>query len=152
MPAHPQPIEERLARYSIPEPNTGCVIWLGALSGPASHRYGYMYHRGKVRGAHVVAYELANGAVPDGLVLDHKCRMTVCINPDHLEPVTQGENIARGLAKEGTKARFAARTHFKCGHAIAPENTYVVGKRRERRCRSCNKADALRRWREKQDA
>jgi hypothetical protein len=46
--------------------------------------------------AHRVAYVLAKGAIPEGLVLDHLCRTPACVNPDHLEPVTNHENILRG--------------------------------------------------------
>lgn len=47
--------------------------------------------------AHRYAYEATNGAIPEGLVIDHLCRNRRCVNPDHLEPVTRSENVKRGL-------------------------------------------------------
>jgi hypothetical protein len=136
-------------RY-IPEPNSGCWLWLGALT---KDGYGMITIKNKQYYTHILLYEFTKGQIPEGLVLDHLCRNPCCCNPDHLEAVTQAENVARGLSPEKTRARFAAMTHFKkCGHPITPENTYIVGKRKERRCRICNKADALARYREKRDA
>lgn len=55
--------------------------------------------------AHRHAYEQANGPIPDGLVLDHLCRNRWCCNPDHLEPVTNEENIRRGESPPARNAR-----------------------------------------------
>jgi len=84
----------RLADLSIPEPNSGCFLWFGALNDGG---YGRIKHKMKFRRAHIVAWELAHGKVPDGLVIDHKCRVRCCVNPDHMELVTIGENIRRGV-------------------------------------------------------
>ena len=53
--------------------------------------------------AHRASYELAKGPIPDGMHLDHLCRVTCCINPDHLEPVTNRENARRGQAGDHMK-------------------------------------------------
>ena len=98
----------------VPEPNSGCWLWL--LGG--SDRYGKVRHDGRDRLAHIVAYELVNGPVPYGLVLDHKCRVTWCINPDHVEPVTQSVNVLRGKRS----ALKAPKTHCPRGHAYVPGN------------------------------
>ena len=121
------PVAERLGRLSIPEPNTGCLIWLGSLA----HGYGRI-GKSRQRGsryAHIVAYELANGPVPEGLQLDHKCRVRCCINPDHLEPVTQQENIRRG-ANMGQKK-------FVCDECGAPYEILQTSPRINRGCRAC---------------
>lgn len=60
--------------------------------------YGRYMHQKRMQLAHRVSYELLVGPVPDGLVIDHLCRNPSCVNPDHLEPVTNAENIRRGLA------------------------------------------------------
>lgn len=66
-------------------------------------RNGYGMERsaaGPMRSAHRLAYERAKGAIPAGLQIDHLCRVRECVNPDHLEAVSQRENIRRG---RGTK-------------------------------------------------
>jgi hypothetical protein len=81
----------------MPEPNTGCWLWLGSDSG---NGYGKVSIDGKDMMVHRVVYELLVGPIPDGLVLDHipRCRCRRCCNPDHLEPVTIQVNTHRGKA------------------------------------------------------
>lgn len=91
--------------------------------------------------AHRVMYEWLIGPIPDGLVIDHLCRNRACVNPAHMEPVTRGENVKRGVAAEATRARLAAQTHCKRGHEFTPENTYMgllsYGRGPVRVCRKC---------------
>lgn len=77
-----------------------CTCWLFTEAG-RENRNGYsrLYWQGKERMAHILSYEAHVGPVPSGLLVDHKCRMRCCINPDHLEPVTPRENTLRGEAK-----------------------------------------------------
>lgn len=75
--------------------------------------------------AHRLVYELLIGPVPDGLELDHLCRIRHCVRPDHLEPVTHAENMRR--------ARW---THCKHGHELTDENVYL-NPRGGRSCRQC---------------
>ncbi len=82
------------------------------------------------------------GEIPKGYVIDHLCRIRRCINPDHLEPVTIGENVRRGK-------KYNLKTHCKKGHLYDDSNTYhwtdsTGGK--HRKCRTCEKKRAELRW------
>lgn len=70
-----------------------CWLWTGAVSGG----YGSLGIDGKQYRAHRVAYEWLVGPIPTGLFLDHLCRTPLCVNPVHLEPVTNRENVMRGV-------------------------------------------------------
>lgn len=101
--------------------------------------YGSFRLNGKIRKAHRVAYELIKGKIPDGLVLDHLCRNTSCVNPNHLEPVTNKENVDRGISKDVNGRWQKAKTHCPNGHEYTPENTYYRKNRSHRECKSCIK-------------
>ncbi|MFL5911455.1 MAG: HNH endonuclease signature motif containing protein, partial [Gaiellaceae bacterium] len=121
-------------KYVVDEA-TGCWLWTGTKHG---HGYGIIKHgpaasRRSLR-AHRVAYELFVGPIPEGLELDHLCRVRHCVNPAHLEPVTTRENLLRG---ETLTARHAAKTHCDNGHEYTPENTRVSA-RGWRDCRTCS--------------
>lgn len=118
-----------------------CWTWNGDLD---RHGYGRFFAAEfKTRSAHRIGYMLLVGPIPDGLTLDHLCRNTRCVNPDHLEPVTQRVNNARSMSPS---AQHACKTHCDTGHEFTPENTYtyVRGGRRVRSCRTCNRAAVAR--------
>jgi hypothetical protein len=110
------------------EPNSGCWLWLGHL---CRKGYGRYKLRGKLNLAHRFAYEALAGAIPVGLQCDHLCRTRCCVNPEHLEPVTQAVNSARG------RSHWRERTHCPHGHEYAPENTARTKK--QRYCKECNR-------------
>lgn len=113
----------------IPEPNSGCWLWTGSIDRDG---YGQARHMGVVRRAHRILYEAERGPIPSGLVLDHKCRNPGCVNPDHLQPVTQGENLRRSpVTLNGVNA---AKTHCKYGHPFDAVDSY--GRRLCSTCRS----------------
>lgn len=106
--------------------DTGCWEWTGAKN---PRGYGETSDKSTGREnvyAHRMAWELYRADIPEGLTIDHLCRNTSCVNPDHLEPVTFEENQRR---------RGASVTHCPRGHEYTPENTY----RRDgmRNCRAC---------------
>lgn len=108
----------------------GCWEWSASRT---PNGYGHLWVEGKYPMAHRVIYELLRGPIPEGLSLDHLCRNHGCVNPGHLEPVTNRENIRRG---EGPSARCARVTHCPKGHAYTPANTRVNGGSRV--CRTCS--------------
>jgi hypothetical protein len=75
------------------DPATGCWIWLRSYGG---NGYGQCPSGGRNHNAHRAVYEELRGPVPNGCVLDHKCRNPSCVNPDHMEPISQAENVRRG--------------------------------------------------------
>ncbi len=135
------PFEDRYNHFAFPEPNSGCFIWTGNLSwnGYGTLKMGYKREGNRrTEWAHRAAYEYFVGPIPEGLDLDHKCRMRCCVNPDHLEPVTRGENTKRGLLPGMLRAQKAAQTHCKSGHPLSGDNLKmsVSG---GRLCRACRK-------------
>jgi hypothetical protein len=129
VPARYRTPEERFQERYIPEPNTGCWLWLGFVK---QNGYGRHYANSGDVYAHRFSYELHRGAIPDGLHIDHLCRVRCCVNPYHLEAVTQGENTLRGATTSGINARKV--TCPKCAGAFSLRND---GKRE---CRPCKKS------------
>lgn len=132
---------EYAAKYIELDAASGCWAWIGP---PASQGYGFANHNGVRSMAHRFVYQLYRGDIPDGLVLDHLCRNRICVNPDHLEPVTHAENLHRG---EGET--FVAHRSGVClkGHELTPDNLYVDpnGTRRCVICCRANRAEAYQR-------
>lgn len=125
--------DQEAAFWAKVEKTDGCWQW----AGPTMRQgYGYISRNGRIVYAHRHAYELLVGPIPDGLVIDHLCRNTSCVNPAHLEPVTQRENVLRGNAPA---AKNAVKTHCPRGHEYTPENTITRDRdgRISRQCREC---------------
>jgi hypothetical protein len=129
----------RFLSYVYFEPNTGC--WLHA--GGSCAGYSTFWLRSKTRRAHIVSYEHYVGPIPDGLILDHLCRVPACVNPNHLEPVTHLENTLRGLngnaETNAAAAIWRAKTHCPKGHEYTSENT-SINRRGSRECITCRRA------------
>lgn len=125
-------LAERLEAKIERIPESGCWLFIGTLR----DGYGRIRQGGRrdspLLQAHRASYELAKGKIPEGLQLDHLCRVRCCVNPAHLEPVTHLENAHRGA--------HATKTHCKHGHEFTPENIERwAGKPRTRYCKECRK-------------
>jgi len=124
----PKPLADRIRSSTVIDANE-CWVWQKSLK----DGYGRMWIGSRADGsrrlalAYQVSFETFSGPIPDGLVLDHLCRNRACCNPAHLEPVTQQENVLRGI---GPSAANAQKTHCFRGHEFTLANTYMSkGKR-----------------------
>jgi len=131
-------IVARFASKIMIDPETDCWYWQGHLSRTG---YGEFWVGHERHTAHRWSYLLFVGPLPDELVLDHLCRNRGCVNPKHVEPVTNGENVLRG---EGHSALNARKTHCVRNHPL-PDERDGSGRRI---CREC-KSEESRRWNEK---
>lgn len=77
----PDEVVKRFEDKYMPEPNSGCWLWVGATT---SRDYGHMWLEGKMVLAHRIAYELYMGPIPEEKQALHKCDITICVNPSHL--------------------------------------------------------------------
>jgi hypothetical protein len=126
-----QPLEVRFWEKVEKCPD-GCWRW---TSNHWALGYGAFNIGKKNHAAPRVAYELAVGPIPEGMSLDHLCRVRNCVNPAHLEPVTHRENVLRGTSPA---AIHALKTHCPAGHEYSADNLVKWHLARGRRvCRIC---------------
>ena len=105
-----------------------CWLWTGCTT---SRGYGTFTNGGKTTRVHRYAYEFCVGPIPDGQQIDHLCRVKHCVNPDHLEAVTDRVNTRRGL-----RSFKVPRTHRPAGHEMSGDNVYIE-MRPIPHCRAC---------------
>lgn len=138
----PSPQPKRWEDYPEPvlDSGSGCLRWQGTHDRSG---YGTLGRRGRV---HRIAWEREHGPIPEGMVIDHVaargCVWKDCVNVQHLEPVSIGENSRRGTRLQAQ----LARTHCPANHPYTPENTYWQGTKRS--CKKC-RHDVVRRIRAK---
>lgn len=122
----------------------GCWVWVGARCGGKHSRYGMIKNNGKPLMAHRASYEAHVGPIANGLVIDHLCRNTFCINPAHLEAVTQQENVLRGAG--------AMKPHCPHGHDMSGDNLRIQKTKSSSRriCATCH-VEQNRAWRARRD-
>ncbi len=113
----------------------GCWLWTDVLQANGYGSIGVGGRSGKKLLAHRISYEISHGPIPEGLQIDHLCRVRNCVNPSHLEAVT---NRVNGLRGESFCAHHARKTHCPNGHAYDTENT-IEKKNGSRACRACTK-------------
>lgn len=135
MPRWSPPMTRFFSRVEIAP--DGCWIWIGAKN---QNGYGvFMESKGRSQtSAHRVLYEWVHGVRLDrSQVVDHLCRNKACVNPAHLEAVSQRENMRRGI-------KGVLTTHCPRNHEYTPENTYLYEDKRGYRMRNCKTCAALR--------
>lgn len=111
---------DRFHRYVVVDDITECALWVGARH---TGGYGVMVHNGRMVRAHRFSYEHFVGEIPEGMVIDHLCRVRPCVNPHHLRVVTRAENtFAPGSLSISKFHR--EKTHCLNGHELTPDNTY----------------------------
>ena len=125
------PVERFKAKTLVTE--SGCWEWQGEI---LANGYGRICHNQKRSLAHRWSYMQHVGPIPDDLVIDHECNNKRCVNPEHLRPMTQQENVLR--SETDLAAINARKTHCIRGHAFDSVNTYVNPTTGARRCRACH--------------
>lgn len=123
---------DRLFSRLIIDQETGCLLWAGST---VAKGYGRVKVGRNTWYVHRVMYEMFAGSIPEGLQLDHLCRVRHCANVAHLEPVTSRENTIRG---ETLPAANLSKTHCAQGHAFEGDNL-LIGVDGFRRCRACKR-------------
>ena len=138
------PARERFDARWVPEPNTGCWLWTGAI---IPNGYGVGPSVGGSHLAHRVGWTLYRGPIPEGMYIDHLCRVRSCVNPDHLRPVTPKQNSLEN--SESRPSKNARKAQCPKGHPYSGENLWIryqAGKP-SRHCRACTRAQKRDRWR-----
>ena len=114
---------------------TSCIE---SNKGFTTNGYSRLFINGRQIQAHCWAWELINGKIEEGKVIDHMCRNRLCVAIDHLRMVTQRENVIAGLHN------IDNRTHCNQGHIF--EGNIMVRKNGKRECAECNRVRARRNW------
>lgn len=104
------PVLERFNKMVMPEPNTGCHLWIGALF---TNGYGVFRISKMNKKAHRMSYELNVGSIPNGLIVCHKCDVPSCVNPDHLFLGTHKDNV-QDMINKGRKSSVKGESHGSC--------------------------------------
>lgn len=120
-------LKERLLDRTELDAETGCWVFQGAVN---SKGYTCISKDGKNYLAHRISYELHREPIPADMTIDHLCRNKRCVNPEHLEVVTRGENIRR------SPASGIHKTHCMHGHEFTEKNT-LIKRNGSRNCREC---------------
>ena len=125
-----------------------CIEWKGARH---PEGYGQVWVKGKKWRAHRLLWTQANGPIPEGMCVCHRCDNPPCVNLEHLFLGTRADNSADMVAKGRQRKPSAGKTHCKHGHELTLENTYIFPSCRGRRCRTCVREANRKNWKERSD-
>ena len=125
---------EKFESKYIPEPMSGCWLWIGANSGKGG--YGQISINGRIKRAHRVSWELHRGFIPEGMLVCHHCDTPPCVNPDHLFVGTYSDNTIDSVKKGRHRNMNTVKTHCMAGHPFSGGNLYIDIKG-YRHCRMC---------------
>jgi hypothetical protein len=115
---------DRIRFWQTVDKTDTCWLW----TKPGEDGYGRFYMQGDFHQAHRVSYGWEYSEVPAHLVVDHKCRVPACVRPSHLEPVTNGENVRRGVRKPRSRVPSVEPMPDKPEHKTGSRPRY---------CRAC---------------
>lgn len=131
---------DHLSRFwSKVDKTNDCWLWTAAKVGG----YGVFHINRKPFYAHRISWSIQGRTLVNGMVTDHLCGVRFCVNPKHLEQVTQKINVNRGKLPKS----IAGRTHCPQGHEYAGNNLYIYktkDNKSYRRCRECHRVEARR--------
>lgn len=128
----PRDMESRIMNKVKIDKKTGCWNWIGAVFRKPYGNYGQLRvggRNGKSKKAHRISYQHFVGTFDERLELDHLCHNTLCVNPQHLEPVTHAENMQR--------RKDSRLTHCRHGHEYIETTTYIRPDNGRRECKVC---------------
>lgn len=131
-------LKTRFEERYIPEPNSGCWLWMGHVIGKTGNEYPILSFNDKHIKAHRFSYQQYKGELIKGLVIHHKCNNPLCVNPQHLEQITQKENLLLG---NGKMAKQKRQTHCIHGHLLEENNLYIKPNG-ARQCKVCRRQKA----------
>ena len=126
---------ERFYAKFVPEPNSGCWLWIGTGT---RNGYGQFWFDGQFQLAHRAARQIFVGPIPADLCVLHRCDVKGCVNPDHLFLGTQRDNMLDSSRKGRLNNANLKKTHCPLGHPYRKSNLYLLP-RGGRGCRKCRK-------------